>query len=89
MTATWQEFRVSNDCIMDAEELRRRLEEAGYLFFKRLQNRDKLLAVRKDMTRVLHAGGWLVADADPMLGIADITHRCTRISCITREAPGL
>jgi ectoine hydroxylase-related dioxygenase (phytanoyl-CoA dioxygenase family) len=77
MAETWQELRVSNDALMDAEELRRRLDDEGYLFFKELQNRDKLLALRRDMTRVLHAGGWLAADADPMQGIADIEHRCT------------
>ena len=77
MTETWQEFRVSNDALQDGEELRRRLDDEGYLFFKKLQNRDKLLSLRRDMTRVLHAGGWLVADADPMRGIANVTHRCT------------
>jgi hypothetical protein len=29
------------------------------------------------MTHALHAGGWLVADVNPMLGTADVTHRCT------------
>jgi len=77
MTETWQELRVSNDCITDAGELRRRLDDDGYLFFRALQNRDKVLALRRDMTRVLHAGGWLVPDADPMLGIADVRHRTT------------
>ena len=77
MTETWQEFRVSNDCISDAEELRRRLDDDGYLFFRRLQNPDKVLGLRRDMTRVLHAGGWLVPDADPMLGFADVGHRTT------------
>jgi len=77
VTETWLELRVSNDALNDGEELRRRLDDDGYLFFKKLQNRDKLLGLRRDMTRVLHAGGWLAADADPMLGIADVTHRCT------------
>jgi len=77
MTETWQEFRVSNDCINDAEELRERLDEEGYLFFKGLQNKDKLLALRRDMTAVLRAGGWLVAEADPMLGVANVDNRTT------------
>jgi ectoine hydroxylase-related dioxygenase (phytanoyl-CoA dioxygenase family) len=77
MAETWQEFRVSNDCITDVEELRRRLDDEGYLFFKKLQNRDKLLALRRDMTAALRAGGWLVPDADPMLGIADTERRTT------------
>jgi ectoine hydroxylase-related dioxygenase (phytanoyl-CoA dioxygenase family) len=77
MTEAWQEFRVSNDCIKDAGELQRRLDDDGYLFFRKLQNPDKLLALRRDMTRVLHAAGWLVPDADPMLGIADVSRRTT------------
>ena len=40
-------------------------------------NPDKVMALRKDMTRVLRAAGWLVADADPMDGIADVSARCT------------
>lgn len=77
MTETWQEFRVSNDAKDDVEELRRRLDDDGYLFFRHLQNPEKLLSLRRDMTRVLHRAGWLVPDADPMLGIADISKRCT------------
>jgi len=77
MTETWQEFRVSNECLTDAEELRRRLAEDGYLFFRGLQNKDKTLALRRDITRVLYEAGWLVPDADPMLGIADASRRVT------------
>ena len=68
MTETWQEFRVSNDCINDAGELRRRLDDDGYLFFRKLQNRDKLLALRRDMTGALQAGGWLVPGRGPDAG---------------------
>jgi ectoine hydroxylase-related dioxygenase (phytanoyl-CoA dioxygenase family) len=77
MAETWQELRVSNDALKDTEELQRRLDDEGYLFFKGLQNKDKVLALRRDMTRVLHAAGWLAPDADPMKGLADISHRCT------------
>ena len=77
MTEAWQEFRVSNDCITDAEELHRRLDDDGYVFFRGLQNKDKTLELRRDITRVLYEAGWLVPDADPMLGIADVTKRVT------------
>jgi hypothetical protein len=72
-----KEFRVSNDARDDVPELRRRLAEDGYLFFRKLMNPDKIMALRKDMTRALRDGGWLVADADPMDGIADVSAKCT------------
>ncbi len=77
MTETVREFRVSNDAVHDAEELRRRIDEEGYVFFRGVLSKDRLLALRRDITRVLHAAGWLVPDADPLQGIADITRRCT------------
>lgn len=77
MEEDWIEFRVSDDCKNDAEELRRRLVAEGYLFFKKLQNPDKLLALRRDMTRIFYAAGWLVAGTNPMDGIADPSRRCT------------
>jgi hypothetical protein len=77
MTEPWREFRISNDAVMDGEELRRRLADEGYLFFRKLQSRDKLLALRNDITRVLMEGGWLCAGTDPMLGVADLSQRCT------------
>jgi ectoine hydroxylase-related dioxygenase (phytanoyl-CoA dioxygenase family) len=73
----WAELRVSNDCQNDAEELHRRLDDEGYLFFRKLQNPDKLLALRRDMTRIFYDCGWLVAGTDPMDGIADPLRRCT------------
>ena len=77
MEEDWKEFRVSDDCKNDTEELRRRLVAEGYLFFKKLQNPDKLLALRRDMTRSFYDAGWLVAGTNPMDGIADPSRRCT------------
>lgn len=77
MTRTVGEFKASNDAIEDAEELRRRLNTEGYLFFRRLQNPDKLLALRRDITGVLMQGGWLVPGTDPMQSIARIEAQCT------------
>jgi ectoine hydroxylase-related dioxygenase (phytanoyl-CoA dioxygenase family) len=72
-----REFRVSNDARDDVPELRRRLAEEGYLFFRKLVNPDKVMSLRKDITRVLREVGWLVPDADPMDGIADVSAKCT------------
>ena len=72
-----KEFRVSNDAMNDPEELRRRIADEGYLFFKRLQPPDKLLALRREMLTVIQRGGWLVPGTDPMDGIAQISAQCT------------
>jgi ectoine hydroxylase-related dioxygenase (phytanoyl-CoA dioxygenase family) len=77
MPGTVQELRVSNDALRDGAELRRRRDEDGYLFFRGILNRDRLLELRRDITRVLHAAGWLAAGSDSLAGIADTAHRCT------------
>lgn len=71
------EFRVSNDALDDTEELRCRIGNDGYLFFRQLQNPDKLLALRREMLGVMQQGGWLVSGTDPIEGIANIDARCT------------
>ena len=77
MAEALKELRVSNDAMHDPETLRYRISEEGYLFFKRLQDPDKLWALRREMLTTLQAGGWLVAGTDPMDGIADISRQCT------------
>jgi hypothetical protein len=73
----WIELRVSNEARDDTEELRRRLDQDGYLFFKQLQNPDRLRALRREMLMVMQGGGWLVAGTDPADGIANLDARCT------------
>lgn len=77
MSAELKELRVSNDAMHDPAELRRRLDEEGYVFFKRLQNPDKLRDLRREMFTVIQQGGWLVAGTDPMDGIANVAAQCT------------
>ncbi len=72
-----KELRVSNDAMNDAEELRLRISEEGYLFFKKLQEPDKLCSLRREMLSTMQLGGWLVADTEPLDGIADISAQCT------------
>ena len=72
-----KELSVSNDAMNDTEELRHRISEEGYLFFKQLQDPDKLWALRREMLTTMQEGGWLVAGTDPMDGIADISAQCT------------
>ena len=70
-------LRVSNDAMADPEELRSRIAEEGYLFFKRLQNPDKMRKLRHEMMSTIQRVGWLIAGTDPSDGIADITKQCT------------
>ena len=77
METQLQELRVSNDAMNDSGELRRRILDEGYLFFKKLQSPDKLANLRREMLTVIQQGGWLVAGTDPMDGIADISRQCT------------
>ena len=64
MTKELIEFRVSNDASDDAEELRRRIADDGYLFFRKLQDPDQLRQLRLEMLEVIGDGGWLQAGTD-------------------------
>ena len=73
----FKELNVSNDKIDDADELRRRMKDEGYLFFRKLQDPDKLRSLRLDILEVMREGGWLKAGTKLADGIADLSHRCT------------
>ena len=77
MMGQYQELRISNDIMEDAEALRERIDGEGYLFFKRLQRPEKLLKLRQQMLTVMQEGGWLIAGTDPLDGIADVSQQCT------------
>lgn len=77
MTDQLKALRVSNDAMNEPEELRRRINDEGYLFFKKLQDPDKLWNLRREMLTAIQEGGWLIAGTDPMEGIADISRQCT------------
>ena len=74
---TLSELRVSNDVRDDSEELRRRLDDDGYLFFRRLLDPIRLLNLRREMLTIMQAGGWLIEDTDPVDGIANPEARST------------
>ena len=52
----------SNELIGNREELFRNLEDKGYLFFRQLLNRNKVLEVKSDIVEVLKDYG--VVDKD-------------------------
>lgn len=77
MSEKLKELRVSNDAKDDPSELRRRMADEGYLFFKQLQDPDKLGDLRREMMSTIQQAGWLIEDTDPMDGIADVSAQCT------------
>ncbi len=77
METQLKELRISNNAKNDVEELRRRMDVEGYLFFKQLLNPDDLLDLRRQILTVLQEGEWLIAGTDPMDGIANVSKRCT------------
>ncbi len=73
----WRELQVSNEACDDVEELRRRLDRDGYLFFRQLQRPALLEALRREMLTVMQEGGWVREGTDPVDGIANLDARCT------------
>ena len=53
MTDRMYELRDSNDAKDDSDELRRRIADEGYLFFRRLIEPSALLALRADILGVI------------------------------------
>ena len=73
-----KELRVSNDAMNDLEELRHRISEEGYVFFKKAARSRQTLGVAARNAND-NAGGRLArrGGTDPMDGIADISTQCT------------
>jgi hypothetical protein len=64
------EFLVSNDALNDPQELRRRADRDGYLFFRGLIDPQPLLNVRRQILELCQKGGWLAEGKPLMEGIA-------------------
>ena len=77
MTEEIKELRVSNDALDNPAELRRRIADEGYLFFRGLMPSKGLHALRVEMMSAIQDAGWLIAGTDPADGIADISMRYT------------
>ncbi len=59
MGESLRKFRVSNDALDEAEELRRRIADEGCLFFRGCRA-GRLMALRRDRLEVIERGGWLM-----------------------------
>jgi ectoine hydroxylase-related dioxygenase (phytanoyl-CoA dioxygenase family) len=60
----------SNAALDNAPELRTRASRDGYLFFRDLIDRDAILTVRRQITRILQEEGWLDAGTDPVQALS-------------------
>lgn len=55
-------FAISNELLSDPAELRARMDREGYLFFRGIGPKDKILAARRDVIGLCHAAGWCDGD---------------------------
>ncbi len=76
MVTQLRELAVSNDALGDAEELRRRIGEDGYLFFRRLVEPRQVWELRSQVLKVLADGGWLHTGAPVAEGLAEPSRTC-------------
>lgn len=69
----------------DASILSQRLDDEGYLFFRRLQDPEKLRSLRHEILTICKTGGWLEPNTDLDEGIAALEARCTEGDVEYRE----
>ncbi|AWT59985.1 MAG: 1-deoxypentalenic acid 11-beta-hydroxylase [Candidatus Moanabacter tarae] len=74
----FQPFRASNDTLDDPIELRRRIENEGYLFLRKFQDPEKLRDLRlRILERIDSASDWMLPNTKLSEGKVDPTKACT------------
>jgi hypothetical protein len=63
------EFEISNGLLSQPDQLRARLQDSGYLFFRGLLNSTALLQVRRDILGLCQEHGWIKPGTALMDGI--------------------
>ncbi len=71
------EIKDSSGILSNKNRLKKRMDEEGYLFFKGVLSKDRILSLRKDICDILQINGWLEKDTESIDGIANIDKRCT------------
>ena len=71
MAVEVNEYVVSNDILTDAGELRARMDQEGYVFFRGLIDPAPIWDVRNDLVEVLQRFGWLKEGAPLADGVAN------------------
>ncbi len=66
-------FTVSNALLDDAEKLRQRAQQDGYLYFRRLIDTESILNLRRDFLEICHRHGWVEGGQNLMHGIRNGT----------------
>lgn len=61
-----QPFTDSNNALEDGAELKRRMAQDGYLFFKNLVSQERVLETRLEIVGLLQSAGWLKEGKEPM-----------------------
>jgi len=64
-------FKESNEILDQPDRIRKRMRFEGYLFFRNLISRDKVMAVRHGVVQACREAGWLKADVPPEEAITD------------------
>lgn len=62
-------LRESNDMMNDVNELRRRLDDDGYLLIRGLHDRNQVLDARRDILRILEQMGRIAPDSADLEGL--------------------
>ena len=71
-----KELEVSNDALNDPAELRSRIGETGYLFFRNLVDKGLLWDLRLELLNVCQQGGWIQSGTNIADGLVDVSRRC-------------
>ena len=76
MAVDVKQLQVSNDALDDPAELRSRIGDQGYLFFRNLVDKDLLWDLRLQLLEVCRQAGWIRQETNLADGVADISRRC-------------
>lgn len=76
MALEFRPFRESSDALSNGAELRRRMEQDGYLFIKGLIPPQDIAALRAQTIAIVTDAGWLKSDTPPDAAIADPARAC-------------
>jgi hypothetical protein len=82
-------LRDSSDLALNAEQLRARMEEDGYLYLPGLLNRDDVIEARRTVANQLMAEGHLAPGTDPMDCIAALDTQLAFRPDLSKDNPAL
>ena len=76
MAVEVKEIQASNDAFNDPPELRSRMDDQGYLFFRNLVDPELLWDLRLQLLAVCQEGGWIQSGTNLADGVVDVSRRC-------------